>query len=245
MKFYFNYILLSLALFLGATAKGQQIVGIVQSIDSSKVVPLANFINMSSGKKFIANRNGFFRINLLPSDSLKITAIGYEWVELKGKDIIPENSTDTIFIFLKPISYQLKDVTIIYSNKRRDSIAELAAEYLKNDPLMNNYDCVWNRPQGGLMNPLTALYNEYSKEGKDMRKFEEFVRHAEMLKQVNSRYNKKSIKRATGLSDEYLDDYILFCQIDRALVLNASDYDLILAMRKCAIKFRAAKGIED
>lgn len=222
----------------------QQIKGYIMSIDSSKTVPLANFTNMRSGQKFIANRNGFFRVNVTITDSISISAIGYEPVLLVGKDVIPENIEDTIAIYLRPKAYQLRDVTIIYSDKRRDSIAQLAAEFLSKDPLMNNYDRVLNRNQGGLMNPLTALWNEYSKEGRDMRKFEEFVRHAEMLKQVNSRYNKKAIKRATGIDDEHLDDYILFCKMNKAFVLTASDYDLIKAMRECGDRFKREKGIE-
>jgi hypothetical protein len=72
----------------------------------------------------------------------------------------------------------------------------------------------------------------------------EFMRHAEMLKQVDRRYNKKTIKRATSLNEEYLDDYILFCKLDRTFILSSSDYDLILAMRQCADRFRLAKGIK-
>jgi hypothetical protein len=58
------------------------------------------------------------------------------------------------------------------------------------------------------------------------------------------RYNKKSIKRATNLEDEYLDDFFLFCNINRAFVLNSSDYDLILAVRECADRFKKTKGIQ-
>lgn len=244
MKRIHNYILIGLLFFLFFETSAQQLRGYVYGIDSSKVIPLANLTNTTTQQKIIANRSGFFRINLSTEDSLTITAIGYETLTLTGKDLLPENLLDTIGIYMRPKAYLLKDVNIVYRDKRRDSIAQLAAEFLKTDPLLNNYDRVFNRPQGGIMSPLTALFNEYSKEGQDMKHFEEFVWHAEMLKQVNTRYNKKSIKRATGLSDEYLDDYILFCAIDRAFVLNASEYDLILSMRECAKRFREAKNID-
>ncbi|MES2560336.1 MAG: hypothetical protein V4590_11375 [Bacteroidota bacterium] len=217
--------------------------GYVMSIDSSRIVPLANIQNKTSGQRFIGARSGLFKASFSPDDSIQITAIGYETLYFIAKDIIPEKQEDTIQLFMRPKAYQLKDVTIVYSNRRQDSLAQLAAEFLKNDPLMNNYDRVVKANEGGMMSPLTAIYMEYSKEGMDRKRFMEFMRHAEMLKQVDRRYNKKTIKRATGLEEEYLDAYILYCKLDRAFILSSSDYDLILAMRQCADRFRAEKGI--
>lgn len=229
---------------LGRLAAQQILIkGYVMSIDSSKTVPLANILNKTTGQRFIGNRNGLFKALLSPTDSVQITAIGYETSFFSARDIIPEQQDDTIQLFMRPTAYLLKDITIVYSNAKQDSLARLAAEFLKNDPLMNNYDRVIKANEGGVMSPLTALYMEYSKEGQDRKRFMEFMRHAEMLKQVDKRYNKKSIRRATGLDDAYLDDYILFCKLDRSFILSSSDYDLILAMRQCADTFRAAKGI--
>lgn len=238
-------IILIFSLLASGSLQAQQVLirGYVMSIDSSKTVPLANILNKTTGQRFIGNRNGLFKVMLSSSDSVQITAIGYETLFFSARDIIPEKLEDTIQLFMRPTAYLLKDITIVYSNAKQDSLARLAAEFLKNDPLMNNYDRVVKANEGGVMSPLTALYMEYSKEGQDRKRFLEFMRHAEMLKQVDRRYNKKSIKRATGLDDVYLDDYILFCKLDRAFILSSSDYDLILAMRQCADKFRTARGI--
>lgn len=246
MKCIYKYIIVTVLAFgaLGGLQAQQVLVkGYVMSIDSSRIVPLANILNKNSGQRFIANRTGLFKANLSPSDSIQITAIGYETLFFIARDIIPEKKEDTVQLFMRPKAYQLRDVKIVYSNRRQDSIAQLAAEYLKNDPLMNNYDRVMNASEGGVMSPLTALYMEYSKEGQDRKRFMEFVRHAEMLKQVDRRYNKKTIKRATGLDDQYIDAYIVYCKLDRAFILSSSDYDLILAMRQCADRFRVEKGI--
>jgi hypothetical protein len=245
----FNHFIILLVCFASlSTANAQQpflLKAYAMSIDSSKTIPLANVLNKNTNQKFIGSRLGLFKAMISLNDTLIITAIGYDTQVIPVVTIAPENKNDTIQIYMRPKAYALKDVTFVYSNKKRDSIALRAAEYLSSDPLLNNYDRVLNRNQGGIMSPLTALWNEYSKAGQDMKRFEEFVRHAEMLKQVNTRYNKKTIKRATGLDDEYLDDYILYCNINRNFVLNSSDYDLILEMRQCADRFKAAKGIRD
>jgi hypothetical protein len=230
--------------FTGIKAQQTQLKGFVLSIDNNQIVPLANILNKTTQQRFIASRLGLFKANLSQTDSIVITAIGYEPLLFVAKDIWPENEADTIKVFMRPTAYQLKEIAIIYSNHKRDSIAQAAAEFLKSDPLMNNYDRVIKRDQGSIMSPLTAMWNEYSKAGQDMKHFEDFMHHAQMLSQVNARYNKQTIKRATGLNYEYLDDYIMYCNIDKVFVLNASDYDLILAMRNCATRFKSEKGID-
>ncbi|MES2778455.1 MAG: hypothetical protein V4651_01035, partial [Bacteroidota bacterium] len=168
MKCIGKYIIATVLAFIALNKlQAQQVLvkGYVMSIDSSRIVPLANILNKTSGKRFIGNRTGLFKANLSPDDSIQITAIGYESLYFVAKDIIPEKTDDTIQLFMRPTAYLLKDITIVYSNRRQDSIAQLAAEFLKNDPLMNNYDRVVKADEGGIMSPLTALYMEYSKEG--------------------------------------------------------------------------------
>jgi hypothetical protein len=247
MKLVVNYILGAMLLLLATRGEAQnrtQVLALVYSIDSNNAVPLASIVNRQSGQKRIATRIGFVRLQLLPTDTIEVTAVGYESELLSGAFLIPDSISDTVHIYMKPKAYLLQDVTIRYSNRKRDSLAQVAAEILKSDPLLNNYDRVLNRNEGGIMSPLTAIWNEYSKAGQDMRKFEEFMRHAQLLNQVNTRYNKKSIKRATGLDDEWLDAYILYCNISKTFVLSASDYDLIVAMRECADRFRKEKNID-
>lgn len=246
MKSIVKFIIAVVFIYCVADAKGQQIIvkGYVMSIDSSKVIPLANILNKSSNQRFISSRMGLFKLKAILTDTITITAIGYENLLLNIKDIAPENSDDTIQVYMRPTAYQLKDVTFVYNNSKRDSIAQAAADFLKSDPLMNNYDRVLNRAKGGVMSPLTAMWNEYSKAGQDMKHFEEFMRHAEMLKQVSVRYNKRAIKRATALDDKYLDAYIIYCKLDKTFVLSSSDYELILAMRQCAEKFKIANNID-
>lgn len=204
-------------------------------------VPLANILIRNTGTRAISNRSGLFRISILPNDSIFITAIGYEQKLFLGREIIPTNITDTIRIYLRPTVYKLKDVNVVYSNHKRDSIARLAAEYLKNNPLLNNYDRVINRPRGSMMSPLTAMYEEWSKAGIEMQKFEDFLQYAETQKAIDRRYNRKVIKQVTDIDESNMDEFILFCKLDRTFILTAPEYDLFLAIRKCADEFNGKK----
>ena len=106
---------------------------------------------------------------------------------------------------------------------------------------MNNYDRILNRDKGGLMNPLTAMYQQFSKEGKDAVRFEEFMAYMEKQKQADRRYNRNLVKRVSNLSDIQLDEFIGFCKLDKDYVIYASDYELISAIKECLIHFEARR----
>jgi hypothetical protein len=214
-------------------------------IDEStfEAVPLANILISNTQTRYISNRSGMFHINITTSDTIYITGIGYGQKKFIGSEIIPQNHDDTIRIYLRPTVYKLKEV-MVTNNHKRDSIARLAAEYLKTDPLQNNYDRIINRPKGGFMSPLTAMYEAWSKNGLEMQKFEDFLHYAEMQKEVDKRYNRKVIKQISGLDETDLDDFILFCKIDRQFILSSPDYDLYLAIKECADNFKGRKNRE-
>lgn len=215
------------------------IYGRTLSVDRINIVQLASVSNINQQKKAISNRQGYFKIMASPSDTITITAIGYDSITFIAGSLI--NGNDTFVVLLKPKSYLLKEAKIVSSNPKRDSLARAAAEFLKTDPLMNNYSRILDRPKGGLMNPLTALYQQFSKEGRDAARFEDFLYYMEKQKLVDRRYNRSFVKKATGLPDIQLDEFMVFCKPDKDFVISASEYDLIAKVQQCAKEFNDKK----
>ncbi len=211
------------------------------SAQQAEVVQLASITNTTTGKKYISNRQGYFKLFYTPTDNILITAVGYDSVYIQTSTLDLNSANDTILVILKSKVVKLKELRVVSSNPARDSIARAAAEFLKNDPLMNNYDRVLNREKGGLMSPLTAMYQQFSKEGRDAARFEEFMAYMEKQKQADRKYNRNVVKRVTDLPDIQLDEFMLFCRLDKDFVIQASDYDLLSAIRKCLSGFRATR----
>lgn len=205
------------------------------SVAELKVVPLASILNANTGKKAISNRQGYFKIQGNEGDTLIITSIGLDSLFASAKTYGP--AADTNLFFLHPKNVVLPEARILPGNSRRDSLARAAAEYLKTDPLLNNYSRVLDRQKGGIMNPLTALYQEFSKEGKDAARFDEFYAYLEKQKRVDNKLNPVFVERATGLPAYKQPAFKKFCNLDKDFVLTASDYDLIQALQKCANKY--------
>lgn len=219
---------------------GQDVVmvyGRTLSADRVNIVQLASILNKSQQKKAISNRQGYFKLPATATDTIIITAIGYDSVTFTAGELITAEGNDTVVVLLKPKNFLLKEAKIVSSNPRRDSLARAAAEFLKTDPLMNNYDRILNRPKGGLMNPLTAMYQEFSKEGRDAARFEDFLYYMEKQKLVDRRFNREFVKKATGLPEIQLDEFMVFCKPDKDFVISASEYDLIAKVQQCAKDF--------
>lgn len=221
--------------------KEYKITGRTISSEGNEVVQLASIINLSSSKRAISNRQGYFKMLFLPDDTIFISAIGYQSMTVICRNIDLQKLTDTITVVMKAINVTLKEVNIVSSNPKRDSIARAAAEFLKNDPLMNNYDRILNRQRGGLMSPLTAMYQQFSKEGRDAVRFEEFLAYAERQKQADRRYNRDFVKRVTKLDDKYLDEFMLFCRLDKEFIIGSSEYELIQTTQKCEREFKVKR----
>jgi hypothetical protein len=241
-KFVYSVFLL-LGVIVSTVTNAQQLAltGRTITAEQAEVVQLASIININTGKKYISNRQGYFKLFYSPNDTILITSVGFDSVQLITANFDANLADDTLLVVLKSKVVKLKELRVVSSNPKRDSIARAAAEFLKNDPLMNNYDRILNRQKGGLMSPLTAMYQQFSKEGKDAVRFEEFMAYMEKQKQADRRYNRNVVKRVTNLPDIQLDEFMGFCKLNKDFVIHASDYDLISAIKECLPNFKASR----
>lgn len=205
---------------------------------TAEIVQLASIQNLTNGKRAISNRQGYFKIQASLTDTILFTSVGYDSLKFQLSFVCDAISDDTIVIFMKSKVVKLKEVRIVTSNPKRDSLARAAAEFLKNDPLMNNNDRILKRDKGGLMNPITAMYEQFSKAGRDMAKFEEFVAYMEVQKMVDKRYNRNVVLRVTTISELRVDEFMRFCKLDKQFILESDDYHLIKAIKDCEANFR-------
>jgi hypothetical protein len=238
--------LFSLQFALTLFAQRTPFTALLISDENATVVQLASVQNLVSRQKALSNRKGILKLNVGKTDSVQISAVGFETMVIYPLEQWPQYKGDTIMILMRSTNYELKGVTIVYSNRKRDSIARAAAEFLKSDPLMNNNDRILKRPRGsGLTGVLTEMYYEFSKAGQDMVKFEQFIMYYEEQKKIDARYNKEVVKRVTNLPDFYMDEFIMFCRPERSFALTANDYDLLKYIQDCGEKFKQKYGLSD
>jgi hypothetical protein len=92
-----------------------------------------------------------------------------------------------------------------------------------------------------LGSPITAIYMALSKEGKSLRKFAKIKEEEQFQEQVKEKYNQELLEEVTGMTGPELHDFLLFCDLDKNFILNASAYRILEALYKCLAAYNKNK----
>lgn len=244
-----NFWMLLLALFLfswtGKNVSAQAILnpdfvvvsGYVFDVDKDSVLTFANVYNTRTMRGTITDRNGFFRYYALPGDTLWFSSMGYYPLQYKIIDDPGSRIQDTFY--LKARTYKIPDVDILaltrYEKLRYEvknmEVPRDVKNARNNFPVVNhNVNAFYERNSesfGLIMSPISALYDAFSKEGKERRKLAELMRQDAIDEKIALKYNEDLVNRVTGFEGDLLIEFMEFCNFSEEFLLNAPDYYLI------------------
>jgi hypothetical protein len=192
-----------------------QVKGVLIESDSNTVVPFAYAINMNSRNGVVTDMRGNFVIAAGENDSIQFTCIGYTNVVYKVKNI--PNANDSVKQFTKfYITKMIYDLAPLYVNRFKIKPNERA--YMQR---------VINRPKVTGLNvaesPITALWQAFSKKGREMQKleliFKNLLRQEEIEKRLNTEILRKllndeniTLQKFRIICPEITDDFILYSE---------------------------------
>lgn len=218
-----------------------------------------HIVNLSAKSGTNSNRNGQFRIEALPGDSLRFTGIGYSPLiyqipAVRPSPVLPLHivmESDTILITgayiypwpadaeaLKQAVLAMEDQTpkvpdLKLNDKRFYSSALPGGVPPSPIPGMANPGLTYTIP-----GPITALYEAFSKNAKSQRKFEELVKDDQKREVASRRYNAEVVKQVTHFtSDKEIQDFMLFCNLSVDFIIRSSEYDLYKAIHDCLLAY--------
>jgi hypothetical protein len=211
--------------------------GFVIGADTNNTIPLANILKKPSGERYISNRYGGFTIVVKETDTLVFSVIGYQNFVLPCKKYVSMQYTDPIRVRMKPTTYRLKEAEVNYNQKRRDSLARVAAKVLKTNPILNNYDHYQSWITGSSGSVITDLFASSNKKLQQYDKLQRLIELYHEQQLVDDRYTIDLIMRATGLPENKVLEFKKYCNIPHYFILNSNDYELVLAIKSCYADF--------
>jgi hypothetical protein len=127
----------------------------------------------------------------------------------------------------------------------RDSFAIRAAQTLKTDPLLNNYDRIkkWPGKKVEFMilpigiaasGVISSLWYKYSDRGKEMQKTLHLLDLYKQEVKANERLTTNYVMEGLGCSEVLAKKILENCKLSNDFIIKANDYDLIEALKKCA-----------
>lgn len=181
--------------------------GQITDISNGKPVPYANIINPRIHGGTSSDGVGKFTLPIQIKDSIVITVLGYNReVFHLNKSFVPDTS---IVIELKPTSYNLKEVAV---SKPKSIDFGFHSEITKT-PMQLRSDDYDKSPSilAALLNPLSFAHYNLSRKEKDKRRainLNQQFKNWDKLKEI---YNDSTIKKLTGIKEEKLDDFKIYC----------------------------------
>ena len=120
--------------------------------------------------------------------------------------------------------------------KLKDEPVSLYLKQLREELLSQRYA---NNNGGGVVfsGPISSIYNAFSKEVQSQEKYNKIIAYEPSQHIINTKYNFEKVQQWTGLKENELTKFVLFCNFKDSFILYASDYELIDSVRHKLIEF--------
>jgi hypothetical protein len=97
---------------------------------------------------------------------------------------------------------------------------------------------VLDRSHASAQSPITALYQQFSKKGKELRKLEALYYEDEKRRYMEERFSRFKAVLLTGLAGKDLDGFLFFCRPSYELMMMYNDYELYTRINQCYEEYK-------
>ncbi|MDD4149488.1 MAG: carboxypeptidase-like regulatory domain-containing protein [Bacteroidales bacterium] len=235
------------ALFLSMQAKAQFIkmtdrvivAGFVFEETTGEALPYVNVFIQKTRRGTITDTDGYFILSATINDTITFSSLGYDRKYVVLTDSAADNMKPLV-VFLDTRIYEINSIDIIALRRYKQLKYEITNMRLPDDDYVNaarnfpfrpadiDYYSRVNAPGFGLVfSPISALYDMFSKEGKERQKLEE-LQQADLLNNIiEEKLSPELIINITGMTREETNIFIDWCNFSPSFIARLTDYDLI------------------
>ncbi|QHT68658.1 carboxypeptidase-like regulatory domain-containing protein [Rhodocytophaga rosea] len=236
-----------------AESKLLSLSGTVLSADSLKPVTGVHVLNIKSRTGATTDDKGYFSIAMHRTDTILFSAVGYEVYHFV-LDPASKSNSPLVQIKLTPKIYELKEVDVraipTEDQFKKDFLGlklpdepELQLPQIKQPKLTEGVEYM---PSGGVavVGPFSAIYNKVSREAKEKKKVQALRVQEYKKKSYETKFNQQLVQRLTGLKDQALEEFMKYCKLSEAMVIQAeNEYEIVIAINNCFKEFKESKGM--
>lgn len=213
---------------------------------TKQVLVGANIINLTSLEGTSSDANGMFNIPAKVNDSIMITFLGYQTVNLKvTPDKLKQHQTiymfevplslDEVVITSNPLTGSLPvDVNLIPIQKQIDISPKIAAMF--GDPRPTTLSQI-NDVLKTIMNPVDLIYNIFSTRSKDLRRLKK-IQKADKVKQIlAAKFDREILSRLLKIDKKDVYLVLEMCDYPEKFIKEANDLQILEAILNCYSKY--------
>ncbi len=198
----------------------------------------------SDGESKLTNIYGFVSLAHKPNTAITISHLIYDTLVINTADF---KGKDSLTFYLKPKTYLLKEVTFsilgersLFDNKfvKNDlgqSDEEKVREKLNLKSMKKELKGLDQAAQSGLVlgSPITYLYDRFSKDGKERRKYQELLERDRIRGQSKEKYDDLIITTLTNFTDTDLIKFKEFCSFHPSYIDQVQLVELYYEILRC------------
>lgn len=199
---YFALIVGLLVTITGFTQK-KKMWGLVLDSTTKQPIEYASITNINNNKTSISTTKGRFSIDVAEGNILSIASINhyFDTLMLNQKNL----ASDTLIVYLKAISQNLKEVTVTAILNRYQNDSTQRRKSFLEDVGSNKIPAVSNANSGA---GIGINLDRFSKREKNKRRAFDLFESMEKEQYINYRFSIQLVSRYTTLRDDQLFDFM-------------------------------------
>jgi len=209
-----------------AYAQERVVDGIVFDKGTNGRIAEVNILNTHTGKSAYNNLKAEYHIAATIGDVLIFTKDNY------FSDTIKIANYNSLAVYLKRSAIQLQEVKVksIIINPE-DKLAATKRDYTKLYGVLDDKDILSVSPGSGAGISIDALYNMFSREGRNAEKLRQTIQSDYYQDVIDYRFNRTLVVRITGLKEPQLTEFMQRYRPGYYFVVAASEYDFIASIK--------------
>lgn len=250
---YLTYSLVFLSLFLTKVVQSQdsgidedpiliRLKGRLVSMGDSMAIPYANIVYTRNRTGTSSNAGGYFSFEMLNTDSLNVTAMGFKPKAIR----VPRNysEAEVLTVYMQPVVYALREVEVT-GDKNRPNLDGVPIGKSTQIPVELRGDAFNEKPPvlAAIFNPLSYWQYYLSKKEKQKRDVREALALERNWEMHSKNYNKEIVKMLTGLNDEEADEFMVWFNAQYVLPYTSTEYQVRASVREYFEIYKKEKNI--
>ena len=189
-----------------------------------------HIINKTQNVGTVSDAYGDFKISANVGDSIAFSVLGYETLSI----VLAESMFNYGYIVkLKPKTFELSEIMV---KPFQIDMAPIRRSEIYVTPLPNQGGI--NIPlSGALASPITFLYNQFSKEGKQQRYYRSLIDGTADFLLIGEKFNGELVAQLTGLKDDELINFMSYCNFSPEFLLTYSPETIRREIRRKYLEY--------
>ncbi|WP_016990955.1 carboxypeptidase-like regulatory domain-containing protein [Flavobacterium sp. ACAM 123] len=248
-------VLFFLALSISASAQdivpSQKVSGFIYNDNTKSVLINANIININKVRGARTDANGYFEIDVQPTDTLHISLLGFQSLRVKVTNDWIKNKVAKIFlteraialeeIVIRPFNLtgylEVDSKTIPTSENYRYSISGLTHGYEAGEYSPNAF----GRVLGSIFNPTDLLYNFFGKNPNELKKLKEMKKDDTVRNLLESKFDRETLAVLLGIDKKEIPEILQRCNYSDSFIQTANDLQIMDAISGCYEEYKILK----